>query len=272
MQTDTSVSRRGLFAAASATAIPVALAASTAHAKEAEPAGDYVTLNANGEGSTQVMPDMAYVTLSVQATASNSSQASSQASDMAEAVRSALIAAGVEETSIETSGVSVSPVQDQGYPYGAYGGSMSAEPVSAEASDPEDSGIVARIGFSLSDVAVSGIASVLEAAIDAGATTVNEVSYYASDEADAYRSALVLAIADAQASGAAMAQTLSLGTPQIVRVQEISSHSAGRSRAGVMYDYAEASGSAGAGLSDFIAIPTPIDVYASVSLELRVEV
>ena len=154
--------------------------AALSYAKALEGASVVVT----GTASVTVEPDVARVTLSATAEAASASEAASDASAKAASVRDALMAAGVAQGDLQTSGAAVYPR----YAYGEDGAASVA-------------GYTASVNFTVSGVPVADVADVVGGALDAGATQVDELAYYASTYDERYAEAL--AKAAAQAAGKA---------------------------------------------------------------------
>ena len=140
-----------------------------------------------GTGSVSVTPDVARLTLSTRAQDKSASSAAQAASDAAGNVRDALAAAGVAPDDLQTTGVEV-------YPRYAY----------SDAGEASVSGYDASVSFKVSGVAVADVADIVATALDAGATQVDELAYYASTYDEAYSEALAKAAAQAKAKAQAL--------------------------------------------------------------------
>jgi uncharacterized protein YggE len=192
------------FAGALVSTVLVAalLLAFPAAADQPQPA----TLTASGDGSVQVVPDIAVVTIGVASRARTAGAALAQNStDLTKAI-AAIKAAGVDDKDIATSGFGIDPVY--------------AEPKAGEVSQAP-----AIVGYSVSnsvtvtirEIGKSG--SILDQVVAAGANQVTGISFSIADAKAANDAALKSAIAEALAKGNLMAGAAGV---KLVRVLSVS--------------------------------------------------
>lgn len=159
-----------------------------------------------GDGSVRVRPDSATLSLGVEASAPTAAAALGQAQAGAERVLQRMRELGVAEEDLQTSGLNVFPVQGggrepvapapgPGAPPTTYRGFISVTVRVADARDPQR------------------VAQLLDAAVQAGATTVQGLSFGVRDTRDLQRQSIAAAIADSRpkAESAAVAAGLQLG-------------------------------------------------------------
>jgi len=161
------------------------------------------TITVTGSGSVSVVPDEATVNLGVTAQAQDAAAAMSQDSQRMATLVAALAQAGVATRDIRTSGLDLSPQYQNGpgVPSGKIVGFTATNTVEATVHD------TAQLG------------TIIDAALRAGANDIQGVDFAVSNPAAARRQAYQAAVADAQASAAAIASAAGL---QIVGIQSIS--------------------------------------------------
>jgi len=164
-------------------------------AADTPPAGRSITVN--GTGSVTTVPDRATFSFGADARATTAKAAISQANDAAGAVAAALKKAGVASADLQTSQISLEPqTTDDGTRVTGYVASSS---VTATTS-------------------VANAGSLVDAAVDAGATSVSGPSLSRADTDALYRDALKQAVADARSKAEALAAAsgLTLGAVRTV--------------------------------------------------------
>lgn len=238
-------------------------AGSASDSIDSSASGEQVVITSQGSAESQVMPDMASLSMWVQANEQDAASASEEASAMAEAVMAALLDAGVPKSSITTTGVSVYPHSTvDSYAYADTGTS------SDSSSSDKPTSYDASVGFNLDDIAIDTLADVTQAALDAGVTQIGSLYYYASNTMDAYREALVEAVKQAITSAQAIADALGLGEVEISEVEEQQSGNVYRMYSNYSLDTgAKASAEEAGSISADVANATEIPVDASVTLK-----
>lgn len=164
------------------------------------------TITVRGQGTTTVAPDLARVGLAVDLVRPTASAARAAAAALTGAVIDAIRAAGVAAESIRTSGLSLGPEIEYG-----------------------QDGRARRIGFRMAnrltvrvtDVAL--VAPLVDAAIAAGATDLDGVSFEVADARSGRSAALVAAVEDARAAAATLVESAGgrLGPVRTVRELDV---------------------------------------------------
>jgi hypothetical protein len=187
-----------LFLLAAATIVGVAAFAGVAQPQAAH--GDTTTptniVTVNGHGTVTVVPDEATVSAGVRTDAATAAAALSQNAQIANAVIAALKRAGGKD--LQTQQVSLYPQMDD---QGKVTGYVAQNTVSAKAKIADAGGLV-------------------DAAVGAGANTVDGPTLGVSDQDALYRAALKKAVADARARGQAIAEAGGFGLGQVTGVTE----------------------------------------------------
>jgi hypothetical protein len=160
-----------------------------------------------GEGTVRARPDMITLRLGVETNAQTASVALSQTRAASERVLQKLRELGVPESDLQTIGLNVFRVHDG--PVGPVG---AAGPGQAPVTYRGWAGISATVG----DVNRAG--ALLEAAMQAGATSLENMQFGLRDDAALRRQAVAAAITDARPQAEAMASAagLKLGTVRAV--------------------------------------------------------
>lgn len=166
--------------------------------------GGQRTLSVTGTGSVSLPPDIVVVNIGVQTQSNNVAQAVAENNRRAGSVVEAVQAAGVAEADVRTTYFSVSP-QQQYDPTGSPTGVVSYF-------------VDNTISVTLRQIDALG--SLLQAALNAGANSINGVQFGIDDPSQAQADARQLAMADAQAraetlagaAGARLGEVLSIST------------------------------------------------------------
>lgn len=138
-----------------------------------------------GEGSVTVAPDMAIVSAGVQTRAQTAKDAQAQNSTAMSTVLAQIKALGIAEKDIQTSGISLYPVNDNN-------------------NQPSGYQAINTVTVRVQDVASAG--AVLDAATGAGANTNVSIRFGLKDSSAAKSQALEAAAKDAQGKAAAIAK------------------------------------------------------------------
>jgi uncharacterized protein YggE len=189
-----------LFLLAAATIVGVAAFAGVAQPQAAH--GDTTTpanvVTVGGHGSVTATPDEATVSAGVRTDAATAAAALAQNAQVATAVIDALKHAGGQD--LQTQQVSLYPQMDD---QGKVTGYVAQNTISAKAKIADAGGLV-------------------DAAVGAGANTVDGPSLSVSDQDAIYRAALKKAVADARARAQAIAEAGGFGLGQVTSVTESS--------------------------------------------------
>ena len=168
--------------------LAAALLALPAGAQEAAvPPAQVPMVVTTGHALVQRAPDQAFVTMAVETRARTARDAQQQNADAMIAVQQRIMKTAVARDAVRTTGYTIQ--QEFDYANGRR----------------TPRGFVARNGVEVRVDAVERVGELLEAVVDAGATTVSGVRFEVKDRASAEREALRLAVADARARADAMA-------------------------------------------------------------------
>jgi uncharacterized protein YggE len=192
--------RRTRIAIAAGTAVVLATAVAVVRPGAAASAEEPVAgITASGAGAVTVVPDRATFWFGVQSDSRTASAAlAADATEMRRVV-DALRGAGVAAADLQTQQVSVSPRTNE---TGGIVGYTAVNSVSARVRDLDRTG------------------AIIDAAVAAGANTVNGPQLTRGDQTPSYRSALRAAIADARAKAQQLAEASNLTLGPIVSVVE----------------------------------------------------
>jgi len=183
---------------------PIVGSASTsgyARYQEATPVADGQVrgIVVHGSGQIQAQPDQATVAVGVQTRAQNAQDAQKNNNRTMEAVINGIKALGIPAKDIQTTGVSLNPVIQQGNTVSGY-----------EATN----GVVVTVEK------VEQTGAVLDAAVKAGANTAGRVSFGFKDETGLRNKALAAAANDAQSKASAIATAIGVKITGVQSVTE----------------------------------------------------
>lgn len=164
------------------------------------------SLTVTGSGSAGGAPDLAQVRLGVQTSDEDVVAAFNRSNELTARIVEALLALGVERNDIQTSGLSL--YQDR--PYDPY-------------SDVEDGAIVYWAQNSLSVVLrdVSLVGRAIGASVQAGANSIDRLSYSISDPRALAARARELAVADARARAEHLAELTGTELGRVLTINEL---------------------------------------------------
>lgn len=211
-----------LLARASRAAAMLALGGSAAlGAQVPAPAGGSAPtiVVVTGRAESTVPADRATLTVAVETRGKTAAEAGAQNASVIERVRAALRGAEVSAAQMTTAGFTVA--QEYRYDQGPRG--------------PVPTGYVARNAVRLELTKLDGVGRLIDVALGAGANHVDDLQFGATSTAEARRSALTEAIANARADATTIARAAggSLG-----RLLEVSTEWQGGPRIPVQYDVA----------------------------------
>jgi uncharacterized protein len=166
------------------------------------------TINVDGTGTVQISPDIAYVNIGVQSKADNVKSALDENNQLATNISEALKTLGVAPEDIQTSSFNVYPMQD----YGPMG--MGDENGQPNTYYQVDNVIMVTVRD------LSNIGQILDNAVEAGANTINSISFDVTNKDEAITLAREEAIATAHdqaeatanAAGAQLGEVLTIST------------------------------------------------------------
>jgi hypothetical protein len=170
------------------------------------PAGESATtprtVSVTGSGKVTLTPDIAYISIGVHTEGKDAAQAVASNNDQAQAVTDALQAAGIDEKDIQTTNFSIYPQQQydtQGRPTG------------------EITYIVDNTVFvTVRDLETVG--DLLDAAVQAGANSINGIQFDVADRTKALSAARQQAMADARTQAEELAQAAGVTLGQVMTI------------------------------------------------------
>lgn len=187
-----------VFALALAAMLPVAAPAAWA---ESVPA----TISVTGEGATEVVPDLATLSIGVTTVGATAAEALSANSAALAGVLERLRAAGVENRDLQTSNLSVNP-NWTGY--------------EKSSGSPAIDGYTAMNMVTVKIRKLDGLGAVLDAAVADGANTLNGLTFGLADPRPAMDTARQLAVQDAAAKAALMAEAAGVTLGKVQSITE----------------------------------------------------
>lgn len=218
------------------------------------------TITVTGRDSVFVEPDVADLSFAIEATGPDAANAVEQAGALAASVNDALVQAGVDEQSIQTAGVSVSPR----YTYDEQGNESVSD-------------YYASVRYEVGGIAVDEVGEVLGAAIDGGVTRVDSIAYYSSSYDEQYQQALIKATDQARDKAWALAEAQSSESARAVVVVSAITESPSAQQyryadAGIYEEAATMDSAAGASSSKVSSavVPGLIEIEAEVTLDCTV--
>jgi uncharacterized protein YggE len=161
------------------------------------------TIVTTGEATVSRAADRAIISIAVETRASTSRQAQQQNADAMTSVQQRIARAGIERDAVRTTGYSIQ--QEFDFANGRR----------------TPRGFVARNGVEVRTDAVERVGELLDAFVDAGATTVTSVRFDLKDRAGAEREALRLAVADARARADAMAAGAGRSVDRVIKITDV---------------------------------------------------
>ncbi|MGD8486656.1 MAG: SIMPL domain-containing protein [Chloroflexota bacterium] len=204
-----SLSRPGLrwlaagLAASLLAASAIGAGAVGASAQSALDDGDTLrTLSVNGTGRVNAVPDVADVNIGVTERAKEAAAASQQAADSMDSVIAALTGLGIDEKDIQTTNLSLNPIQD-----------WNSQP-------PKITGWEASNQVRVTVREIDAVGTVVDAAVKAGANQVNGVSFRVEDPSAAQELARSAAVADARAKADQLAADAGVEIVGIISISE----------------------------------------------------
>lgn len=164
------------------------------------------TISVNGTGKVSVTPDMANINLGVEAINPDPARAISDNNERMTAVINAIKALGVEAKDIQTTNFSmwIENIYD----------------INGRATGETRYHVINQISVNVRDIAKTG--DVLTAALNAGANSVNGISFTVADQSPLIEAARAAAIANARAKAEQLAKGLGVSVGKVRTVSEYS--------------------------------------------------
>lgn len=178
------------------------IGASPVAAQDASPSALVPTVVTNGEATITRAPDQAFVTIAVETRARAPRDAQRQNAEAMSSVQQRIGQSGIPKDAVRTTGYSIQ--QEFDFANGRR----------------TPRGYVARNGVEVRVDAVERVGDLLDALVEAGATTVTGVRFDLKDRAGAEREALRLAVADARARAEAMASGAGRSIDRVLRIAD----------------------------------------------------
>lgn len=169
--------------------------------------GQVKGITVQGTGRITISPDLATISVGVQTQASRAAEAQSQASAVMTKIIAAVKHAGIADADLTTQWVSLQPLYD-------YGPSGSVP--------PRVTGYQASQSLSVKVHEVASAGAVIDAAVGAGATQVDGMTFTVADPTAATGQARVAAMLDARQHAATLAQAAGVSLGALISVSEIS--------------------------------------------------
>jgi uncharacterized protein len=168
----------------------------------AQPLSQVPTIVTTGEANVRRAPDQAFVTIAVETRARAPRDAQQQNAEAMTAVQQRVARAGIPADAVRTTGYAIQ--QEFDFANGRR----------------TPRGYVARNGIEVRLDAVERVGVLLDAMVDAGATTVSGVRFDLKDRAGAEREALRLAVMDARARADAIASGAGRSVDRVLRITD----------------------------------------------------
>jgi uncharacterized protein YggE len=168
------------------------------------------TITVVGEGKVKAQPDIAQASIGVEIIGSDVKQASDEAAATMEAVLAALKAQGVADSDIQTS----------------YYNIWVERPYSPEGTPPSQAIYHVSNNVQVTIRDLSKVTTILGAAIEAGANTINTVTFNISDPTDLRSQAREQAVENAKANAEELATLNGVTLGEVVSVSEVVSSGA----------------------------------------------
>ena len=205
------------------------------------------SLTVQGNGVVYMDADQATITVGVRETADDVMAAQSSVNEKISAVIQALTELGIASEDMYTNSINIYPNYDY------------------SSSDEQIVGYTAYNSISALTSDVANVGTYIDAAFAAGANTLDNVEFSASDTDAASEQALKLAVEDATAKAQVLAEAAGMDVWYILSIQEGASYNYGNPT----IRYAEMSASDGAAGTQVIA--SQLQVSATVSMTFAIE-
>lgn len=163
-------------------------------------------IGVSGVGRVSVAPDVAVAMLGVEITAPTLAEATKQSNDRMTAVLAAVKAQGVDAKDIQTSNYNVYPITNQ----------------------PKEGETPAITGYRVSNLVtikvrtIANIGQVLDAALAAGANSINNIYFTVNDPTSAQDQARALAVKDAMAKAKTLADAAGVKVGRLFSLSDLS--------------------------------------------------
>lgn len=197
----------------------------------------------------KAQPDMAEITFAVYTQAADPKECQEQNQKDLDSALSVLESAGIEKTSIQTSGYGLEPVYDWNSGRTVTGYEMTTI-------------------ITVSDLAIDQVGSLLTQCVDAGVNQIQSVDYLCSTYDASYQEALQKAIESAKVKGQAIAAASGATLGNVVTVQETPTYQTARYNG---YQKAAAMESGAADMGAMSVEPGQIEIEARITVEFEIK-
>ena len=160
------------------------------------------SVTVDGKGSVTAMPDLAYVSMAVQARDLDMARAREQVVRTSQEFLEFCAGLGIERAKIQTTGLTIQPL----YRW------------NDERNEQELQGYLVRRELTVEVVDLDRLGEVLEGAVDLGVNEVSAPRLASSREDELHRQALALAARDAEANARVLAETLGVTLGDVIRI------------------------------------------------------
>ena len=163
----------------------------------------------SGEGSVDIAPDMAVLTLTVTRQAETARAALDANSDAMRDVQNAMKAVGIEERDLQTSGFSIQP--DYVYP---------APRASGEREPPKIVGYTVRNSLTVRVRDITAVGAVLDKSVSLGVNEGGNIMFTNDDPSEAIKQARIKAVRDALERANTLADAAGVKTGKLLEMSE----------------------------------------------------
>jgi uncharacterized protein YggE len=203
-------------------------------------------IGVTGTGHVLVQPDIAIANVGVDITAATLADATKQASDKMTAVLTAIKGQGVDAQDIQTVSYNVYPITNQ----------------PKEGETPKITGYHVNNIVSVKVRTMANVGKVLDAALGAGANSINSVTFTVNDPSKAQDQARTQAVQNAMAKAKTLASAAGVQVGKIMSISEVSSPVMFRSGA---FDTAPAASGAGPVEAGQTEITVTVEMHFQIS-------
>lgn len=205
-------------------------------------------IKVTGREEVRTVPDMAEIVFSVDTQEKDAADCQAKNTEEVNKVIELLKGLGIEETSIQTSDVSLNPMYDW---------SKNKQTLI---------GYEMRTGLTVTDVPLDLVGKVLNGAVNVGINNIQSISYQASNYDESYQEALKLAIASAQRKAESMAEA---GGCSLGGISNIEEHAANQEIKYSNYTVGEAKQMLRS-TEDMSVMPGEVSIEAFVTVEFMI--
>jgi len=160
------------------------------------------TISVNGVGRVKAEPDVADINLGVTEQGKEAGEASSKAAASMDSVVNALLEMGIDENDIQTTSLNLTPRYD-----------WNQEPAPIVGWEANN-----MVRVTIRDI--DSVGAVVDGVVDAGANSVNGISFRVEDSTEATAAARSAAVADAEAKAAQLAADTGVTITGVVSITE----------------------------------------------------